>query len=121
EPFVPCYIVKKEQTLLTLTTLDFSFITEDKISEVFNLLHQLKIKVNLMQNSAITLSLCVEDKYNQLGIFMEQVTPFYEVESENDVSLYTLRHFENLGETFHHGKELLRQIIKNTLQIIVKE
>lgn len=121
EPFIPCYILKKEQTLLTLTTRDFSFISEFKISEIFSRLHKLKIKVNLMQNSAITLSLCIEDKYNQLDFFLEGITPQYEVESEKNVSLYTIRHIENMRETFHQGKELLRQIIKNTLQIIVKE
>src|SRR5690606_13777264 len=121
EPFVPCYIVKKEQTLLTLTTLDFSFISEEKISDVFKLLCEFRIKVNLMQNSAITLSLCVEDKYKQLNGFLERIGSLYEIESEKDVSLYTLRHYKDLTETFHHGKELLRQVIKNTLQIIVKE
>lgn len=122
EPFVTCYIVKKEQNLVTLTTKDFSFITEDKISEIFNLLHDLKIKVNLMQNSAITLSLCLEDKYHQLDFFIEQIKSLYEVELEKNVSLYTLRHFdEKPSGTIHEGEELLRQIIKNTLQIIVKE
>lgn len=121
EPFIPCYIVKKEQTLLILTTRDFSFISEEKISDVFKLLHEFRIKVNLMQNSAITLSLCVEDKYKQLDGFLERIGSLYEIESEKDVSLYTLRHYKDLSETFHHGKELLRQVIKNTLQIIVKE
>lgn len=122
EPFVTCYIIKKEQNLLTLTTRDFSFITEDKISEIFNLLHDLKIKVNLMQNSAITLSLCLEDKYQQLDLFVEQIQDLYEVDLEKNVSLYTLRHFdEKQLHTIHEGEELLRQIIKNTLQIIVKE
>src|SRR5690606_26960648 len=114
-------ILKKEQTLLTLTTRDFSFISEFKISEIFSRLHKLKIKVNLMQNSAITLSLCIEDKYNQLDFFLEGITPQYEVESEKNVSLYTIRHIEKMRETFHQGKEWLRQIIKITLQIIGKE
>lgn len=122
DPFIPCYIVKKDQSLLTLTTRDFSFITEEKISRIFNLLHDLKIKVNMMQNSAITLSLCLEDKYNQLDLFTEKIKPDYKIDSEKDVSLYTLRHFdEKSSYTFYKGKELLRQIIKNTLQIIVKE
>jgi len=122
EPFIPCYILKKEQCLLTLTTLDFSFITEDKISALFNLLHDLKIKVNLMQNSAITLSLCLEDKYQQLDLFLEQIKNLYKIDLEKNVSLYTLRHFnEESTSMIHNGQELLRQIIKNTLQIIVKE
>ncbi|SMC81475.1 aspartate kinase [Moheibacter sediminis] len=122
EPFIPCFIIKKEQHLITLTTLDFSFITEDKISAIFNLLHDLKIKVNMMQNSAITLSLCVEDKYTQLDLFLEEIKNLYKVDLEKNVSLYTLRHFDEKSEaTIHSGQELLRQIIKNTLQIIVKE
>ena len=122
EPFVPCYIVKKNQNLLTLTTCDFSFITEEKISQIFNLLHDLKIKVNMMQNSAITLSLCLEDKFNQIDILTDQLKLNYKIEWEKEVSLYTLRHFdEKSSYSFYKGNELLRQIIKNTLQIIVKE
>lgn len=121
EPDVPCYILKKNQNLLTLTTLDFSFITEDKISRIFNLLHQQKLKVNLMQNSATTLSLCVEDKFFQLDKFIDEVSSGFKIECEKDVSLYTVRNFENKTETAPgDGKELLRQIIKNTLQIIRK-
>jgi len=122
EPFVPCYIVKKNQNLLTLTTCDFSFITEEKISQIFNLLHDLKIKVNMMQNSAITLSLCLEDKFNQIDMLTDQLKLNYKIEWEKEVSLYTLRHFdEKSSYSFYKGNELLRQIIKNTLQIIVKE
>lgn len=122
EPFVPCYIVKKNQNLISLTTKDFSFITEDKISKIFNQLYALKINVNLMQNSAITLSLCLEDKYHHLDNFLESAKDWYKVEIEKNVSLYTLRHFdEKSSYSFYKGKELLRQIIKNTLQIIVKE
>ena len=122
EPSIPCYIVKKEQHLVTLTTCDFSFITEDKISAIFNLLHSLKIKVNMMQNSAITLSLCLEDKYGKLDAFLESLAKTYQIEIEKNVSLYTIRHFdEKSSYTFYKGDELLRQIIKNTLQIIVKE
>ncbi len=122
EPQIPCFIVKKEQNLITLTTCDFSFITEDKISEIFNLLHAMKIKVNMMQNSAITLSFCLEDKYGQLDEFLKNLENSYQIEIEKNVSLYTIRHFdEKSSYSFYKGQELLRQIIKNTLQIIVKE
>lgn len=121
EPDVPCYILKKNQNLLTLTTLDFSFITEDKISKIFNTLHQLKLKVNLMQNSAITLSLCLEDKFSQLDKFIDKVNKDYKIECEKNVSLYTVRNFENQSKIEQcEGEELLRQLIKNTLQIIRK-
>ena len=122
EPQIPCFIVKKEQNLVTLTTADFSFISEDKISKIFKVLHALKIKVNMMQNSAISLSLCLEDKYGKLDEFLKSLEDSYQVEIEKNVSLYTIRHFEERSSySFYKGEELLRQIIKNTLQIIVKE
>ncbi|MFA5618961.1 MAG: aspartate kinase [Weeksellaceae bacterium] len=121
EPFVPCYILKKNQNLLILTTRDFSFITEDKISRIFSLIYQLKIKVNLMQNSAITLSLCLEDKFSMLESFMTEIKKDFEVETEKNVSLYTVRNYIEPTAFDFKGKELLRQIIKNTLQIIIKE
>lgn len=121
-PFVTCYILKKQQNLLTLTSADFSFITEDKISKIFHLLHELSLKVNMMQNSAISLSLCLEDKFNHLQQFMDSMKLEYDLEIEKDVSLYTLRHFDEKSDFVSgSGKELLRQHIKNTLQIIVKE
>ena len=75
-----------------------------------------------MQNSAITLSLCLEDKYGKLDEFLENLKWTYQIEIEKNVSLYTIRHFdEKSSYSFYKGQELLRQIIKNTLQIIVKE
>lgn len=75
-----------------------------------------------MQNSAITLSLCLEDKYGNIDLFINSLQEAYQVELEKNVSLYTLRHFDEKSTySFHKGKELLRQVIKNTLQIIVKE
>src|SRR5690606_20132955 len=89
DPFVTCYILKKQQNLLTLTSADFSFITEDKISKIFHLLHELRLKVNMMQNSAISLSLCLEDKFNHLQQFLDRMKGEYDIEIEKDVSLYT--------------------------------
>ncbi|MEK9531236.1 MAG: aspartate kinase, partial [Flavobacteriaceae bacterium] len=55
-PEVPCYIVKKGLSLLRLSTRDFSFIVEDNISDIFKLLHEHKMSVDLIQNSAISFS-----------------------------------------------------------------
>ncbi|NNF19107.1 MAG: aspartate kinase, partial [Flavobacteriaceae bacterium] len=56
EPEVPCFIVKKDQVLMRLSSLDFSFIVEDSIGDLFKLLHDHKMKVDLIQNSAISFS-----------------------------------------------------------------
>ena len=67
EPQLPCFIVKKNQLLVSLSSIDFSFIMEENISEIFGLLHQYKMKVSLIQNSAISFSICVEDKFDNFN------------------------------------------------------
>ena len=54
EPDIPCFIVKKNQVLISLSSLDFSYIVEENISDIFSLLHLYKMKVDVIQNSAIS-------------------------------------------------------------------
>ncbi|QTV06550.1 aspartate kinase [Faecalibacter bovis] len=120
-PQVPCFILKNEQHLIRLSSKDFSFITEDKLSGLFTKLYQYQIKVNLMQNSAISLSLCLEDKYNNLEQFIQDVEEEFKVQVDENVLLYTIRHFdENSDSVINKDKELLRQTVRETLQIVVK-
>ena len=65
-PFVPCFILKKNQILLQLSTLDFSFIVEENISEIFSLMDKYKMRVEMIQNSAISFAVCINDKYGKL-------------------------------------------------------
>ena len=121
EPNVPCFILKREQHLIRLSSKDFSFITEDKLSGIFNKLYDYQIKVNLMQNSAISLSLCLEDKYDNLEKFVSDMNEAYKVHEENNVLLYTIRHFDDQSDkVISKEKELLRQTVRETLQIVVK-
>lgn len=121
EPSVPCFILKREQHLIRLSSKDFSFITEDKLSGIFNKLYDYQIKVNLMQNSAISLSLCLEDKYDNLEKFVSDMNEAYKVHEENNVLLYTIRHFDDQSDkVISKEKELLRQTVRETLQIVVK-
>ena len=121
DPKVPCFILKREQHLVRLSSKDFSFITEDKLSGIFNKLYDYQIKVNLMQNSAISLSLCLEDKYDNLERFVADMNEEYKVHEDNDVLLYTIRHFDaNSDKVIANEKELLRQTVRETLQIVVK-
>lgn len=121
DPKVPCFILKREQNLVRLSSKDFSFITEDKLSGIFNKLYDYQIKVNLMQNSAISLSLCLEDKYNNLDQFVADMNEAFKVQEENNVLLYTIRHFEaDSDQVVSKEKELLRQTVRETLQIVVK-
>ena len=120
-PMVPCFIVKKEQVLLKLFSRDFSFIVENSMSELFRLFHQYNIKVELIQNSAISFSVCVDNRFKRLEELLEVLEQKYKVTAVFDVSLYTVRHFDEPSIlALQKDKEiLLEQRGKETVQLVV--
>jgi aspartate kinase len=123
EPYLPCFIVKREQLLVSLSSIDFSFIMEENISEIFGLFHEYKLKVNLIQNSAISFSVCVEDKFGNFNELNAILSKKFKVDFTEDVTLYTIRHFnENAAQTVEENKTvLLKQVSRETMQIVTKE
>ena len=123
EPYLPCFIVKRNQLLISLSSIDFSFIMEENISEIFALFHQFKIKVNLIQNSAISFSVCVEDKFGNFKDLNAILSKKFKVDFDENVTLYTIRHFnDNAAETVEKDKVvLLKQVSRETMQVITKE
>ncbi|TMM58474.1 aspartate kinase [Maribacter algarum] len=122
EPEVPCFIVKKNQVLMKLSSLDFSFIVEDSISELFKMFHEYKMKVDLIQNSAISFSVCVDNKFGRLEELLNNLKSRFKVTCQEDVSLYTIRHFNSKAiESLLNGHEvLLEQRGKETVQFVIK-
>ena len=123
EPKTSCFIVKKNQLLLSLSSIDFDFIMENHISEIFGLFAKHKIKVNLIQNTAISFSVCLEDKYQTFQELVKILSKKFKVTYNENVSLYTIRHFdENSVQVVETNKTvLLKQISRETLQIVTKE
>jgi len=122
EPMTPCFIVRKNQVLIELSSLDFSFIVEENISEIFNLLHQYKMKVDVIQNSAISFSVCVDNNYNNLDKLLLHLKAKFKVTFHKNVALYTIRHYtKNAIEQLEENKTvLLKQIYNETVQIVTK-
>ena len=122
EPKVPCFIVKRDQVLMKLSSLDFSFIVEDNISELFKLFHDYKMKVDLIQNSAISFSVCVDNRFGRLQELLDILKNRFKVAHQEGVSLYTIRHFNTQAiASLQEGNEiLLEQRAKETLQLVVK-
>ncbi|MCK5443659.1 MAG: aspartate kinase [Maribacter sp.] len=122
EPHVPCYIIKKDQVLMKLSSLDFSFIVENNISELFKMLHDHKMKVDLIQNSAISFSVCVDNKFGRLQDLLNLLKSRFKVVCHEGVSLYTIRHFNSDAiASLQNGKEiLLEQRANSTVQLVVK-
>ena len=124
EPYVPCYIVKKNQTLLKLSSKDFSFIIEENISEIFALLHQYKMRVEMIQNSAISFSICIFNKYSKLESLVNALNAKFNVKVTDQVALYTIRHFDKPAINFIKNKVgsiLLEQRTTDTAQFVVMD
>ncbi|WP_405378091.1 aspartate kinase [Nonlabens sp. Asnod3-A02] len=123
EPLIPCYIVRKEMVFLKISSRDFSFIGENNISDIFQELSVHKMQVGLLQNSAISFSICVEDKYHKINELVNDLESRYKVSYVEDVSLYTVRHYDGDSvEMIESDKKvLLKQRAQETLQLIVKE
>ena len=123
EPHLPCFIVKREQLLLSLSSIDFSFIMEENISEIFKLLHEFKMKVSLIQNSAISFSVCIEDKYKNFDALKTILSKKFKFSYNENVSLYTIRHFDEKSKNAIEKNKtvLLKQISRETLQLVTKE
>ena len=122
DPLMPCYILKKNQVLLRLSTIDFSFIVEENISYIFRLLHEYQMSVELIQNSAISFSVCINNKYNKLDELLLILRAKFNVEVNDGVDLFTIRHFNHEASNFikNIGKPiLLEQRTEETAQFVI--
>jgi len=121
EPNIPCFIVKKDEVLISLSSFDFSYFLEENISEIFSLLHLYKMKVDVIQNSAISFSVCVDNLYNNLEKLLHHLKAKFNVTCHENVSLYTIRNYtENAIEKLEQDKTvLLKQVTQGTVQIVV--
>lgn len=121
-PEVPCFILKQGQILVSISALDFSFMVESNLSDIFSILHDNKLKVNLIQNSAISFSVCIEDKFNNFQHFLAALKSKYKVSFTENVLLYTIRHSNEkaIDEIEQKGEVLLKQATKGTVQLVIK-
>ncbi|WP_147677194.1 aspartate kinase [Algibacter pacificus] len=119
-PIIPCFIVKRNQVLISLSSVNFSYIVEENISTIFSLLHQYKMKVGVIQNSAISFSVCIENNYNTLEELLHQLKSKFKVVCNQNVSLYTIRHYNQMAiNKIETDKTvLLKQLTQETVQIV---
>lgn len=120
--YPPLIVMKKDQVLIQATTMDFSFITEDNLSDIYSILHDLKIKVNLIQNAAISFVACIDNKEDKVKQLVEVLSKHYKVLRNDDVSLLTIRHYtpEILFDLTKGRYTLLEQKTRHTVQVVMK-
>lgn len=120
--YPPLIILKKNQILLQVTTRDFSFITEDNLSNLYSIFHNIKIKINLIQNAAISFVACIDNKEEQVKQLISLLEKDFKVFSNEDVSLLTIRHYtpETLFDLTKGRYTLLEQKTRQTVQVVLK-
>lgn len=118
---VPSFIVKDHQTLITIFPKDFSFIAVDNLSEIFMLLSRCRMRINVMQNSALSFSVCVDAEPDRLHHCIEHLQEKYKVKYNEDVQLITIRHHtpDAVERVIGDKQILLRQTSRATIQFVV--
>ena len=102
---------------------DFERLPHNEWNAFFALFHKFKIKVSLIQNSAISFSVCVEDKFDKFKELKTILSKKFKVSYNDNVSLYTIRHFDAASaEVVEKDKNVLvKQISRETMQLVTKE
>lgn len=92
-PQTPLYIFKNHQVLLSIMPKDFSFIAEDNLQTIFHTLAKLGVRVNLMQNSALSFSLCLDDNELLLQQLQDALSPQFKLRYNRNLQLITIRYY----------------------------
>lgn len=119
---VPVYIWRKNQILITMRAKDFAFVLEESLSEIFDIIHRHRLKVSLIQSSAVTISVCV-DNTRFVPEALEELKHHFNVTYNDCLSLLTIR--GTTPEILEHAKAgrtiMLSQTTRRTARLVVKE
>lgn len=124
----PIFIRKRNQVLISISPRDFSFIVEENLSSIFNILARYHVKVNVMQNSAISFSVCVDEegfsethRDNPLEKMISELGMDYSVLYNRDLELITIRHYNQraINMATKNKKVLLEQRTRNTVHLVL--
>lgn len=120
--YPPVIVVEKNQALLQVSRRDFSFVAEDSLSQLFALFARHRVKVNMMQNTAIGFSICVNNIPERIQPLMNDLRKEYKVFRDSNMELITVRHYRvEILESLKAGKMVyLEERIRNTAKMVLK-
>jgi len=119
---VESYIVKENQILISISARDLTFIVENHISQIFSILSKNLIEVNLMQNSAVSFSVCVDNDKFKIPKTINELKSFFRVVYNDNLILYTIKNYNkrSLEKLINKNNIILQQKSRTTLQLIAK-
>ncbi len=122
--YPPVVVVEREQVMLQISTKDFSFVAEHHLSFIFKLFTKYRTKVNMMQNMAISFSVCVTIKdLERLTKLINELKETFNVVVEKDLELITIRHYHKsvIEQMKKHKIVMLEERIRHTIQMVMKD
>ena len=122
DSLIPSYIFKKEQVLISISASDFSFIAEHNLSHIFQLISKFGLKTNMMQNSAISFSIIMDNKGQAMLDFIAELQKEFKVRYNEHLELITIRHYNQhiINDLIGSRKVYLEQKNRTTVQLLVK-
>ena len=119
---IPVYIWRKNQILITMRPKDFAFVLEESLSEIFDIIHHHRLKVSLIQSSAVTISVCV-DNTRFVADALEALRAHFNVSYNDHLSLLTIRGTTpQILEQAKAGRTImLSQTTRRTARLVVAE
>lgn len=119
---IPVFVLKKDQMLISLFPKDLSFAIEDELSKVFTYLSEHRINVNLIQNSAISISLCIDNANRKSKQLIERFKEDYKVLYNDQLELLTIRHYSDQAiEKVTKGRKIfIEQRSRHTAHFVIK-
>jgi len=120
---VPCFIFKVNQVLISISPKDFSFIVEENLGHVFNELARHKVKVNVMQNSALNFSICMDDDAEKVPALTAALKENFRMLYNKNLELITIRYYDQatIDRVCINKKVLLEHKSRYTVQLVVQE
>lgn len=119
---VTSYIIKNDQVLISISPKDYSFIGEENLYSIFRILIQNHVNINLMQNSALSFSLCL-DHNDKIERLINGLAVDFNVKFNTGLELITIRHYtdESIAFALKNRNTLLEQRSRTTIQMLVRK
>ena len=119
---VPCFLFKVDQVLLSISPKDFSFIVEENFSSIYKLFAEKQVKINMMQNSAISFSVCIDNDVHKLADLIKTLQKEYRVLYNENLELITIRYYDQatIDRVTLDKKVLLEVKSRYTVQLVVQ-
>lgn len=122
DDMVPSFIFKVDQVLLSITPKDFSFVVEENLSDIFKKLSLSGGHINVMQNSAVSFSVCLDINKDELTHLVEMLSDEYEVRYNDNLELVTIRHYDQhtIDRVTKDREILMEQKTRQTVRIVMR-